>query len=97
MSYKLLSSCQSLLQRHQNVVTPVFSCQLVRQSSGWKFWSKGESKETSLEPEPLSEVDMMHQQEEEYRRTASLEAIQLKRNKSRLSASHRQMIRGQFD
>ena len=39
--------------------------------------------------------DLFHQQQEEYRKAAEAEMIQLKRNKSKLSASHRQMLRGE--
>ena len=62
--------------------------------SRWKFWAKeGKEEEESLELP--SEADMFSMQQEEYRREAEMEAVQQKRNKSRLAASHRQMLRGE--
>ena len=81
-----------------NRFIPSLSHQVVRFASGgsrWKFWSKSKESVDDVEAEPLSDVDMFNQQQETFRREAAMEAVQLKRNKSRLSASHRQMIRGQ--
>lgn len=64
-------------------------------SSRWKFWSKKKDNLKEDEVETLSEVDLYHQQQEEYRKAEEMELIQLKRNKSKLSASDRQILKGE--
>ena len=78
-----------------HVSRSVSSCnifQSVRLASKWKFWKNDSKKEEELEP--ISELDQHNQLHEEYRRSVEAEELQLKRNKSRLSASHRQMLHG---
>ena len=70
------------------------SHQPIRSASSWKFWSKNKDAANEIE-EPLSEVDIYFKQQEENRKAAEADLIELKRNKSRLSASHRQMLRGE--
>ena len=97
MSVHSIMSCHRILQRSfviKNQVSAVSVRLASTKGSRWKFWAKeGKEEEESLELP--SEADMISMQQEEYRREAEMEAVQQKRNKSRLAASHRQMLRGE--
>lgn len=64
-------------------------------TSSWKFWKKQETVKEEEVVQELSEMEMFHKQQEEYRVEAEADRMEQRRNKSRLSASHRQMLRGE--
>ena len=91
-----LVMCSRLL-RHSGVTQIVRISPALRLassgSSRWKFWKKEEVKVEEVEE--LDELEMFHKQQEEYRMEEEAERMEQRRNKSRLSASHRQMLRGE--
>ena len=88
--------CSRLLQ-HSGVTQAVRMSPALRLassgSSRWKFWKKDEVKDAEVEE--LSELEMFHKQQEEYRAETEAERMEQRRNKSRLSASDRQILRGE--
>lgn len=96
--FSSLMTCSRLLRAPGLTQAPRMSPALRLASSSrtsrWKFWNKQEVKEVE-EAEELSEMEMYHKQQEEYRVEAEAERMEQRRNKSRLSASHRQMLRGE--
>jgi len=61
-------------------------------TSKWKIWKSKE--EPLIEDEEPSEMELYQQEVEELEREAKAEFIQSRRNKSRLSASDRQILHG---
>lgn len=97
MSLNSLISCKRLMRLSGLTQAPRMSPALrfaSSRGSRWKFWKKEEAKEEEV-VEELSEMEMFHRQQEEYRAAEEAERMELKRNKSRLSASHRQMLMGE--
>jgi len=64
-------------------------------ASKWKIWKSQEDPVTMAEDAELSEMELYQQQVEEMGKEAKAEYIQSKRNKSKLSASHRQILHGE--
>jgi len=73
------------------VRSTVYRC-ASNKTSKWKIWKSKE--EPLLEDEEPSEMELYQQEVEELEREAKAEFIQSRRNKSRLSASDRQMLHG---
>lgn len=65
-------------------------------ASKWKIWkSKEDPLTVQEEEEELSEMEMYQKQVEEMEKEAKAEFIQSRRNKSKLSASDRQVLHGE--
>jgi len=67
---------------------------LASSASKWKFWKKGDVNPEPTEQSELTELELYQQHIREMEVEARKEAVQSKRNKSRLSASHRQILHG---